>query len=163
MGGITIVCPYCDREIPKGRIDCPYCDKAFSEAVKDPKLREFMKRYCSDWVVKRYVKPEDDLQMNFPFEWQRKRSKGMRSEKEIRELSEELEKLTGFISEFGTEEEFKNEDVTFSNNVFDAFLWVLEETSTEDFRGDTYLNITKLKRAAQNIESRTGKKLENYE
>ena len=89
--------------------------------------------------------------------------KQMRNEKEIQELKQELETLTGFIADFGTQEEFVNEDVGFSNDVTDAICWVLGETSTEDFRSDAYLNMANLKTIAKKIEERTGNKLEDYQ
>lgn len=87
----------------------------------------------------------------------------MRSEQEIKELVEELSRLTGFIGEFGTEEELQSSDFRFSCNVSDALFWVLGEISTEGFRSDAYLNLADLKRVARGIEARTGKRLEEYE
>jgi len=86
----------------------------------------------------------------------------MRSEKELQELKQELETLTGFIVDFGTQQEFDNEDVRFSSDVTDALSWILEEIRTEDFRSDAYLNITKLHTIANKIEQRTGNKLGDY-
>jgi len=87
----------------------------------------------------------------------------IKTEKEIRELKEELSKLTGFIADFGTDEEFQSSEMPFANDVVDAFSWVLNEISTENFRSKAYLDIVALKEVAKGIERRTGKKLEDYE
>lgn len=82
----------------------------------------------------------------------------MRSEKNIRELREELSKLTDFISEYGTDEESGNEDAEFALDVLDALDWVLGDISTKDFRIEPYLNMSGLKETVENIEERTGEK-----
>lgn len=87
----------------------------------------------------------------------------MRSEQKIRELVDELSKLTGFIADFGTEEEFQTDDHKFCCNVSDALYWVSGEIPTENFRSFAYLNLAELKEVAKGIEARTGKKLEEYE
>ena len=87
----------------------------------------------------------------------------IRSEHEIKELSEELSKLTGFIADFGTEEEYQNEYLKFCCDVLDALYWVSGETPTDSFRSDYYLNLMELEEVARGIESRTGKKLKDYE
>lgn len=87
----------------------------------------------------------------------------IRNEKEIKELKEELSKLTGFIADFGTDKEFQSSEMPFANDVVDALSWVLNEISTENFRSKAYLNIAALKEVAKGIERRTGKKLEDYE
>ena len=84
----------------------------------------------------------------------------MRSEEEVRKLKEELERITSFISEFGTDEEF--EGIEFACDVIDALSWVLGEITTEQFLSDSYLNMEKLKRIIREIEKRTGKKLEEW-
>jgi len=86
----------------------------------------------------------------------------MRGEGEIRELMEELSKLTGFIAELGETEEFQPEAVTFSSNASDALCWVLEELGDEELRSEDYLNILELTKIACKIEERTGKRLEDY-
>jgi len=90
-------------------------------------------------------------------------SKAMRDEREIRGLSKELEKITGFIGESGTKVELEDVDVVFACNVSDALWWVLEEISTKGFRSERYLNMTNLKRIVGEIERRTGRGLEGYE
>lgn len=87
----------------------------------------------------------------------------VRDEKEIKELEEELSKITGFITDFGTDREFNDKDVGFSADVADALSWVLEGISTEHFRSSSYLNITDLQKVVKEIEKRTGRKLEDYE
>ena len=85
----------------------------------------------------------------------------MRNKNEIQELQQELEILTCFIYEYGTEQEFKDECNIYSSNVIDALVWVMEEEETERFRSDNYLNLAKLHAIAKKIEQRTGKKKEN--
>ncbi|NIN01189.1 MAG: hypothetical protein GTO24_24780 [candidate division Zixibacteria bacterium] len=75
----------------------------------------------------------------------------MRTEREIRALYDELEKLPGFIANYSDEQERKNRDLGFVCDVLDVLLWVLEEMSTEEFRSGAYLNLDKLKE----IEERT--------
>lgn len=87
----------------------------------------------------------------------------MRSEQELQQLKQELDKLTGFIADFGTQEEFEADGVTFSNDVSDAIAWALKETSTEHFRSDLYLNMDNLQTIAKRIEQRTKRRLEDYE
>ncbi len=88
----------------------------------------------------------------------------MRSEKELKELKEELEKLTGFIADNDIyQEEHEDKDTVFSNDVTNTISWVLEEIQTESFRSDSYLNIANLKKIAKKIEQKTNKKLEDYE
>jgi hypothetical protein len=87
----------------------------------------------------------------------------MRSEQEIKELAEELSRLTGFIGEFGTKGEFQTDDFKFCCNVLDALYWVSGEILTENFRSFAYLNLAELKEVARGIETRTGKKLQEYE
>lgn len=86
----------------------------------------------------------------------------MRSEEELRKLKDELERLSAFIGEFGTDKEFEHEDVKYSADVSDALDWVLGEITTERFRSDDFLNIDGLKGLAKRIEERTGKKLKDY-
>jgi hypothetical protein len=85
----------------------------------------------------------------------------MRTENEIQELKQELEILTGFLVDSGTEQEFEDKCVCYSNDVADALDWVLEEIGTENFRSDSYLELAKLHAIASKIEQRTGKKKEN--
>ncbi len=87
----------------------------------------------------------------------------MRSKQELQQLKQELDRLTGFIADFGTQEEFESDGVTFGNDLSDAIAWVLGEISTEDLRSDAYLNMAGLEVIARKIEQRTGKKLEDYE
>ena len=46
-----------------------------------------------------------------------------------------------------------SEDFRFACNVCDALDWVLEETVTEHFLSDSYLNIEKLKKMASKGET----------
>ena len=80
----------------------------------------------------------------------------MRNQQEVRELKEKLEKLTGFIGEFGTLKEFYNKDVQFSCNASDALSWILGEITIEQFISDASVNFTHLKEIALMIERRTG-------
>lgn len=86
----------------------------------------------------------------------------MRTEEEIRQLKAELEKLTGFIGEHGTDNELHNRDVQFSCNVNDALAWVLEEIQTVRFRSDDYLRLNNLKHIAKAIEIKTRESLANH-
>lgn len=85
----------------------------------------------------------------------------MRNQQEIRELKEKLEKLTGFIGEFGTRKELYNKDVQFSCNASDAFSWILGEITSERFISDAYVNFKHLEEIAFMVERRIGKKLED--
>ncbi len=94
----------------------------------------------------------------------------MKGEQEIKELAEELSKLTGFIANIGTKGEFQTDDFKFQTddfkfccNVLDALYWVSGEILTENFRSFAYLNLAELKEVARGIETRTGKKLQEYE
>jgi hypothetical protein len=86
----------------------------------------------------------------------------MINEIEIKSLKECLEQLTGYIAEYGSEKEYGSDTMTFANNVCDALSWVLEEISSDHFKTDAYLNILGLEEVAQQIESRTQKKLSEY-
>ena len=83
----------------------------------------------------------------------------MRNQQKIREIMEKLEKLTGFIAEFGSLKELYNKDVQFSCNASDALSWVLGEITSERFISDAYVNFTHLREIDLMIERRTGKKL----
>jgi hypothetical protein len=85
----------------------------------------------------------------------------MRNKNEIQELKQELEMLTGFIGDYGTEQEFKDKCVSFSCDVIDALAWVMEEIETEHFKSDNYLDLFRLHAIAKKIEQRIGKKREN--
>lgn len=52
-------CPYCDEVIPWNKSICTNCDKLFREAVKNAGVREFMKRFCSRWIIEKYVIPAE--------------------------------------------------------------------------------------------------------
>jgi len=84
----------------------------------------------------------------------------MRNKNEIQELKQELEMLTGFIADYSTAQEFKDECNIYSSNVIDALIWVMEEEETERFRSDNYLHLVKLHAIAKKIEQRIGKKNE---
>ena len=86
----------------------------------------------------------------------------VRSEKEVRKLRDELERLVCFIAEFGTGEEYDHEDVRYASDITDALSWVLGEITTEQFMSSDYINIESLRRLAKKIEERTGRKLEDY-
>lgn len=81
----------------------------------------------------------------------------MQSEQEIRQLKEELAKLTGFIADFGTEQQQGDKSFQFCCDVSVALDWVLGKTTTEKFKGDTYLFLERLKQIVREIEMRTGK------
>ena len=54
----------------------------------------------------------------------------IRNEKEIKELEEELSKITGFISDYGVDDEFNDEDVSYPCDITDALQWILRKIST---------------------------------
>lgn len=87
----------------------------------------------------------------------------MKNENEIEELKSQLEKLTGFIADYGSDKEFGEDGNSFTNNLCDSLSWVLDEISTEDFMSIEYLNISKLQEIVKNIEVKSGKKLADYE
>ena len=76
--------------------------------------------------------------------------------KNIKELKEELDKITGFIGEYGIAQE-RDTDYTYACNISDGLSWVLGEISTKRFRSDAYLDLAKLKRMVTEIEQRTRK------
>ena len=80
----------------------------------------------------------------------------------IKELKEELERITGFIGEYGTEEENKEHEFSFACNICDGLDWILGEISTEGFKSDAYLDLAKLKIMVTEIEQRTGKNFSHY-
>jgi len=77
-----------------------------------------------------------------------------RTTKNIKELKEELEKITEFISDYGTDKETKDNAFLFACNICDGLSWVLGEISTKRFRSDAYLDLAKLKRMITEIEQR---------
>ena len=87
----------------------------------------------------------------------------MQSEQEIRQLKEELEKLTGFIGENGSDEQVTNRDQVFACVVCDALAWVRGEISTDLFRSATHLDLDRLRETVARLEKTTGKKLADYE
>lgn len=88
----------------------------------------------------------------------------MRSETETRELKEKIDKLTGFIADFGSQSEYKKAEyyTTYANSTCDFLSWLLGEISTETFEGETFLGLANLQQVAEGIEKRTGKKLQDY-
>ncbi|HKJ66371.1 MAG TPA: hypothetical protein VKA68_00300 [bacterium] len=86
----------------------------------------------------------------------------MKNEKDVQELKDELEIVTGFIAEYGTQEEVENNHVEYACDIIDALRWVLEEETTECFRSDAYLDMDTLNVFASGIEQRTGRKVEDY-
>ncbi len=87
----------------------------------------------------------------------------MRSEQEIQQLKDGLDKLTGFIADYGPNDCLDKDEMTFANDMCDALSWVLEEISTEDLRGDQYLNIASLMVMSKQIEQQDGVTLDEYE
>ncbi|MBA7626696.1 hypothetical protein ES703_34151 [subsurface metagenome] len=87
----------------------------------------------------------------------------MQSEQDIKQLKEELAKLTGFIYEHGSPEQVGSRQLQFSCDVCDALAWVLEEISTDDFKSNAHVDLNSLKSIAAYIEETTSKKLTDYE
>jgi len=54
----------------------------------------------------------------------------LKAEKEIKELEEELSKITGFIADYGIEREVNDKDVSYSCDITDALQWILRKIST---------------------------------
>ena len=86
----------------------------------------------------------------------------MLDENEIRNFRNHLEKLTGFITDYGSDEEFNDNTLEYANNLCDALSWALGEITTEDFQSDAYLNLPRLEAIAKNVEERSGKNLLEY-
>ncbi|MBT4511542.1 MAG: hypothetical protein HOC20_04955 [Chloroflexi bacterium] len=84
----------------------------------------------------------------------------MRSEKEIKELRDEIVEITDFIVDSGTEEESEDEDVDFAHDVLDVLDWVLGGISTGDFKVEPYLNIAAMKEIVEDIKARTEEETE---
>ncbi len=84
-------------------------------------------------------------------------------ENEIRNFKNHLEKLTGFIADYGSDEEFYDDTLEYANNICDALSWALGEISTEHFQSDAYLNMIRLEAIAKNVEERSGKNYLGYE
>ncbi|MFC1787534.1 hypothetical protein ACFLY8_05865 [Halobacteriota archaeon] len=87
----------------------------------------------------------------------------MRSETEIRKFMERLDKLTGFIADFGDDDEFEKDEITYACDASDTLSWLLGEISTEAFEGEDYLRVAIMQQIAEEIEKRTGKKLQDYQ
>lgn len=87
----------------------------------------------------------------------------MRSEQDIRQLKEELDKLTSFINDGGIDNALDGADILFAYNVAAALGWVLEDIRTENFRSDLYLNLEHLEHIAKAKQTRTGEKFTGYE
>ena len=85
----------------------------------------------------------------------------MRSEKEIKELKDELLEIIDFIVDNGTEEESEDEDVDFAHDVLDVLDWVLGEISTDDFKVEPYLNITVMNAIVEDIKTRAEEQTED--
>ena len=85
----------------------------------------------------------------------------MRSEKEIKELKDELLEIIDFIVDNGTEEESEDEDVDFAHDVLDVLDWVLGEISTDDFKVEPYLNIATMNAIVEDIKTRAEEQTED--
>lgn len=86
----------------------------------------------------------------------------MRSERELKEVEAKLNKLTGFIAEFGQNDEVATRSLGFAYDVNNTIKWVLGEITTEQFTSDAYLDVAMLRAIVANIELRTGQILEDY-
>ncbi len=86
----------------------------------------------------------------------------MRSDDEVRKLADLLERIVGFISDYGREEDM-DKDWEYACSVADALDWVLGRIkSTDRFLSDAYLNLDKLMAIVRRIEKETGVKFEDY-
>lgn len=87
----------------------------------------------------------------------------MITEPELKELAEQLSKLTGYIADSGTDGELHDKDVQYACNVCDVLDWVLGEITTDHFLSSSYLDIRRLKHIAKAIEIRTQRSLNHVE
>lgn len=87
----------------------------------------------------------------------------MRTEKEIREFKDELDKIVGFIADNGNDDEVKTKEHGFACDVLDALSWVLEDETTEHFKSIDYLDYDKLLEIIKGIEKRTGLSWKDYD
>lgn len=87
----------------------------------------------------------------------------MKSEKEIRETLEKVDRITGFIGDCGTGEELNHERVAYGCAVSDFVSWIFDDRfSSDDFLSEDYVDMPLLEKMAKDIEARTGKKLKDY-
>lgn len=54
----------------------------------------------------------------------------IRNRKEIKELEEELSKITGFIADYGIDGEVNDKDVSYLGDITDALQWILRKILT---------------------------------
>jgi len=87
----------------------------------------------------------------------------MRSETELRELIKKIDRLTGFVSEFGPTVKFAPDALKGYSELCgmsDGLGWVLGELPVEEVESGA---IADLMQWAKIIEERSGKKLDDYE
>ncbi len=60
----------------------------------------------------------------------------VRNLQEVRELKELLERITGFIADYGEDEYLDDPDFKYACNVADALAWVLGEIDTGEFTAE---------------------------
>ena len=81
--------------------------------------------------------------------------KKMKSEKEIKEVLNELEQITGFISEYASQEEIeldKTKSWNYACNVSDALRFVVEDYDTVESFLESYVELPNLKKIADALE-----------
>ncbi|MBA7469653.1 hypothetical protein ES707_04926 [subsurface metagenome] len=87
----------------------------------------------------------------------------MRSEQEIRQIKEELEKLTSFTDEQGADVELDSKTVEYAFSICDELHWFLQETPPESFAGDARRDLERIKQIYEAIERRRRKACFNSE
>jgi hypothetical protein len=86
----------------------------------------------------------------------------VRNLQEVRELKELLERITGFIADYGGEQYLDDPAFKYACDVADALAWVLGEIDTGKFTGPDYLNLDKLMTIVKEIEEKRGAKFGEY-
>jgi len=86
----------------------------------------------------------------------------VRNLQEVRELKELLERITGFIADYGGEQYLDDPDFKYACDVADALAWVLGEIDTYKFTSPNYLNLDRLMAMVKEIEMKRGVKFSEY-
>ena len=86
----------------------------------------------------------------------------MRSPQEVRELKELLERITGFIADYGGEQYLDDPNFKYACDVADTLAWVLGEIDTYKFTSPNYLNLDRLMAMVKEIEKKRGVKFSEY-
>jgi len=89
----------------------------------------------------------------------------MRNIQELKEFETKLSRLTGVVAGWCTDKEFKSvsQSFDFACYVQDTIAWVLGEITNEQFEGNEFIDIAKLRAIAEKIVTRTGQTMEVME